>query len=153
MEVQLIPCYTDRNLFLSMARDYVNTLSEYDRTIRWDESIWTHAMWKAKFIIEGRTAQGFVITEPVLFAIFEDALYIEEFYVVPEARRSGVGLATVKAILSNWNKDVFLYILDKNRQARLFWNAVEAELEWKRINRPEIKQEKGCELRVYQTHA
>ena len=100
--------------------------------------------------MEDRTAQGFVVTETVTFAMFPDALYIAEFYVVPEARRRGIGLEAVKGITEQWDKDIFLYILDRNTKAKLFWTYVENELDWKRIKRPEIREENGCEKRVYQ---
>lgn len=151
MSVQLAPAYMDRPLFLGMAKDYIETLAQYDGTIRWDETIWGNAMWRAKFIMDERTVQGFVITDTVPFHVFPDALCIEEFYIVPESRRKGIGLEAVKAVTENTDKDVFLYIQNENREARLFWMAVESELGWERINRPEIQQERGCELRVYHT--
>jgi len=151
MEVQLTPAYMDKTLFLRLAKDYVDTLSQYDRQIRWDELSWGGSLLKDEFIMEDRTVQGFVITETVQFDFYPPILYITELYVVPEARKRGVGLATVKELMKKWNGDVYLYILDRNTEARIFWNVVEAELGWKRINRSEIQQEEGCELRIYQT--
>lgn len=141
----------DRPLFLDIAKDYVDALAQYDSSIRWDEVTWRNAIWRASFIMEDRTVQGFVITDTVPFHIFPSALYIAEFYVVPEARRRGLGIEAVKAITGHWSGDVFLYILKKNALARLFWADVEAELGWTRIERPEIQEEDGCELRVYKT--
>lgn len=149
MSVKLTPCALERELFLRMAEDYIATLREFDSTIRWDEPSWNHEAWHAKFIMEDRTVQGFVVTETVPFHLFPDALYIAEFYVVPEARRRDLGIEAVKAATEGWEGDVYLYILEKNTQAKLFWAAVEAELGWKRIERPEIRQEAGCELRVF----
>lgn len=149
MSVQLAPAYMDRPLFLGMAKDYIETLAQYDSSIKWDELTWTNAMWKANFIMEDRTVQGFVITDTVPFRVFPDALCIEEFYIVPESRRKGIGLEAVKVTTANSDKDVFLYILDKNREAQMFWMSVENKLGWQRITRPEIRQEEGCELRVY----
>ena len=140
----------DRCLFLRMAKDYVETLAQYDREIRWDEEVWSEAAFRARFIMEDRTAQGFAITEVVPFSLFPDALYIAEFYIVPEARRRGIGLEAVKGITERWDKDIFLYVLDRNTKAKLFWTYVENELNWKRIKRPEIRDENGCEKRVYQ---
>ena len=151
MNIELTPAYMDKPLFLRLAKDYVETLAQYDSTIRWDENVWSKAAWDAQFIMEDRTVQGFVITDTVSFHVFPDALCIEEFYVVPEARRKGIGLAAARAVTELSDKDVFLYILNGNREARLFWMAVESELGWEKIIRPEIKQEKGCELRVYHT--
>ena len=151
MSVVLTPAYMDKTLFLDMAKDYIETLAQYDSSIKWDEQSWTGAMWRANFIMEERTVQGFVITDTVPFHVFPDALYIEEFYIVPEARRKGIGLEAAKAVTANTDKDVFLYILNGNREARLFWMGVESKLGWEKIIRPEIRQEKGCELRVYHT--
>lgn len=150
-KVSLVPCYTDRELYLSLAKDYIAELGTFDSKIRWDEDAMLHLMWSASFIMEDRTIQGFVITEEVQFKVFEDLLYIEEFYVVPEERHRGVGLAAVKAAVSKWRGDVFLYILERNYAAQNFWLVVERELGWERIQRPEIRQEKGCELMVYKT--
>lgn len=148
--VELIPAYGDRNLFIRLVRDYVNTLKEYDEMIIWDEATWLHAMWDAAFIMEDRTVQGFVVYETVSFNVYPAALYIAEFYVVPEARKRGIGMRAVKEVVKNWDGDIFLYILHGNFAARAFWLAVEHELGWKRINRPEIDEEANCELRVYQ---
>jgi len=149
MNIDLVPCYTDRALFLRLAKDYIETLQKYDKAIVWDEVSMGHTIWNAKFIVEDRTIQGFVISEEVSFVVYDDAMYIEEFYVVPEARKQGVGKQAVKRLLENWNGDVFLYILHGNFEARAFWGAVEQELGWRRIERPEIRQEEGCELRVF----
>ena len=149
--IELASCSMDRELFLRMAKDYVETLAQYDNEIQWDEAAWSKNAWAAQFIMEDRTAQGFIMTEVVPFSIFPSALYIAEFYVVPEARNRRVGMNAVKTATSSWDGDVFLYILDRNRPARFFLTDVEAELGWTRIERPEIKQEHGCELRVYST--
>lgn len=149
--IELASCSMDRNLFLRMAKDYAETLAQYDSEIRWDESAWLSSIWRANFIMEDRTAQGFVMTEHVPFAVYADALCISEFYIVPEARKRRVGMEAVRTVTKDWSGDVFLYILDQNTPARFFWTAVEGELGWKRIQRPEIREERGCELRVYQT--
>ena len=149
MEIQLIPVYTDRKLFLDMARDYVDTLHEYDSSIRWDELTWQDNVWSAYFIMEDRTIQGFVVKEEIPYKVFPDMLYIMEFYVVPESRGRGVGTAAVEALVKDWHEDVFVYILKDNFTAKAFWSAVENKLGWERIQRPEIRNEKGCELRVY----
>ena len=151
MNIELVSACMDRPLFLSMAKDYIETLAQYDSRIRWDEVAWNENCWKAKFIMEDRTVQGFVVYEKVPFDFYPPAIYIGEIYVVPEARRRGVATAATKAAVGDWDGDVFLYILSGNRGARLLWTDVEAELGWKRINRPEIDEENGCELRVYRT--
>ena len=149
--VELTPSCMDRNLFMRMAKDYVDTLSQYDHEIKWDDMAWEQGMWYSQFIVEDRTVQGFIQTEIVPFNVFPSAFYIAEFYVVPEARHRHIGTEAVKAATRSWSGDVFLYILDKNVPARFFWTDVEAELGWKRIERPEIRKEPGCELRVYKT--
>ena len=148
-QIDLVPCYSDRALFLRLYRDYVDTLHEFDNTIVWDEISASQYMWSAFFSMEDRTIQGFVITEEVCYKLYSDLLYIAEFYIVPEARRQGVGLAAVRAITGKWHGDVFLYILNHNFAAKGFWGAVERELGWKQIDRPEIRREKGCELYIY----
>jgi len=149
--IELASCSMDRELFMRMARDYVEALSKYDSEIVWDEMTWSKAAWYAQFIVEDRTVQGFVITEINTFAVFPPAMCIAEFYVVPEARNRHIGTHAVEAVMKSWDGDVFLYILDQNRPARFFWTDVEAELGWTRIERPEIREEPGCELRVYKT--
>lgn len=150
--IELVPAYGDRNLFMRLAKDYVETLRQYDDQIVFDEVSWMHYLWNADFIMEDRTVQGFVVTQEVPFNVFPDALYIAEFYVVPEARKRGAGLEAVKALMRFWAGDVFLYILNGNFTGKAFWLAVEHELGWRRIQRPEIREEKGCELRVFQTN-
>ena len=147
--IELVPCYTDRALFLRLAKDYVETLQVFDRTIRWDEATWSEYMWESRFILEDRTIQGFIITQEIQFKLYGDLLYISEFYIVPEARHKGIGEAAVKAACEKWHGDVFLYVLDHNFAAKGFWEAVESDFGWKRAWRPEIRQEKGCELRAY----
>lgn len=149
MKIELIPCYTDRKLFLDFAKAYIETLQEFDATIRWDEGIWSEYMWESCFILEGRTIQGFVCKQEIPYKMFSDLLYIAEFYIVPEARKRGVGLAAVKALVDEWRGDVFLYILHENFTAKAFWGAVEGKLGWRRIQRPDLRNEPGCELRVY----
>lgn len=151
MKIELVPCYLDRELFLRLAKDYIETLHKYDNAIIWDEDAMGRTIWDAQFIMEDRTIQGFIISEDVKFAVYKDVKYIAEFYVAPEARRRGVGIEAVKALLENWDGDVFLYILHGNFEGRAFWSAVEQKLGWIRIDRPEIRKEEGCELRVYET--
>lgn len=136
---------------MKLAKEYVSDLQKYDDSIVWDEDTWERAVWDAWFIKEDRMVQGFVITEEISFRVYKKLLYIEEFYVVPEERMRGVGLAAAKKLSEMWNGDVFLYILDRNSGAKWFWTMVEQKLGWKRIERGEIKEERGCELRVYQT--
>ena len=149
MKIELVPCYLDRELFLRLAKDYIETLHKYDSSIIWDESAMSRTIWDAQFIMEDRTIQGFIISEDIKFTVYKDVKYIAEFYVAPEVRRRGVGKEAVKALLEHWDGDVFLYVLHENFEGRAFWSAVEQELGWRRIDRPEIRQEEGCELRVY----
>ena len=151
MKVELVPCYTYKALFLRLAKDYIETLKRYDKRIVWDEKSVSGWLWNSWFILEDRTIQGFVTTEEVDFKIYRGLLYISEFYVVPESRRRGVGLAAVKALMESWRGDVFLYVLHGNFAAALFWEIVSNRLGWKRIERPGIREEEGCELLVFQT--
>jgi len=149
MSVELAPCYTDRALFLRLARDYIETLRKYDSRIVWDEVSVGEWIWHSQFIIEDRTIQGFVMTEEIDYKIYRDLLYVTEFYIVPEARKRGIGVEAVKSLLRDWHGDVFFYVLHGNFEAKAFWGAVEQKLGWERISRPEIRQEDGCELRVF----
>ena len=149
--IELASCFLDRDLFLRMAKDYIDTLATYDNEILWDEVTWNGVIWNAQFIVEDRTIQGFAVTETQRFCFFPDAFYIAEFYIAPEARRKHIGTEAVKALTENWNGDLYLYVIDQNTPARFFWSNVEAELGWKRIKRPELRQEEGCELRVFST--
>jgi len=150
MSVELTPAYMDKPLFLRLAKDYVETLAKFDKAIRWDEAAWTSAMWRAKFIMEDRTIQGFVLTEETQFDFYPPALYIQEFYIVPEERNKGVGLEAVKAAVKDWHGDIYFYCLKNNIQALLFWTSVAEKLEWRMIKRPEIREEPWCRLMVYQ---
>ena len=149
MEIEFAPCYTDRALFLRLAKDYIETLRMYDPRIVWDEASVSEWIWHSQFIIEDRTIQGFVVTEEIDYKIYRNLLYIGEFYIAPEARRCGVGKEAVRKLLRNWDGDVFFYILNRNFEAKAFWGSIEQEFGWKRIERPEIRQEDGCELRVF----
>ena len=135
---------------MQLAKEYIETLQKYDSKIIWDEGAMSHAIWDAQFIREGRTVQGFVISEEVKFSIYKDILYIEEFYIEPDARRKGIGREAVRALLEHWDGDVFLYVLHGNFAASAFWAEIEQEFGWKRIQRPEIRKEEGCELRVFE---
>lgn len=148
--VELIPAYGDKKLFLNMAKSYVEELAQYDSTIRWDELAWSDAIWKSSLIVEGRTIQGFVLSEMRVFNVFPAALYIAELYIVPEARKRGIGREAVKCVVNRWNGDIYLYVLKGNFAASAFWLDVEHEMGWKRIERPEIDREANCELRIYQ---
>lgn len=150
MKIEFVPAYSDRALFLRLAKDYVETLKKVDDMIVWDEPIWIKAAWDSWFIVEDRTIQGFVITQEVDFKVYKKILYIEEFYIVPEARRKGIGFKTIEEIAKSWSGDFFLYVLNRNYEAKAFWEYVERKLGWKRIKRPEIREEAGCELMVFE---
>ena len=151
MNIELTPACMDRPLFMRLAKDYVDTLAKFDKTIRWDEGAWSQAAWRAKFIVEDRTVQGFVLAEETRFDFYPPAFYIEEFYIVPDARNRRVGIEAVKALTERWDGDIYFYVLKNNIQALLFWTAVAEELEWRKIKRPEINEEEGCKLMTYQT--
>ena len=150
MDIELVPCYGDRALFMKMAKEYVETLHKHDPKIVWDKLTWEKAVWDARFILEGRTIQGFAIVEEVKFALYNDLLYISEFFIEPEARRHGLGIEAVKQLTDYWGGDIFLYVLNNNFEAKAFWMAVEEKLGWKRVWRPEIRQEQGCTLLTFQ---
>lgn len=151
MEIEFAPCYGDMALFLKLAKDYVEDLRKYDSSIMWDEGTWRGAVWNAWFIKEDRTVQGFVVTEEMDFKVYDKLLYIEEFYVVPEARRRGIGFMAADKLVDMWGGDIFFYVMEKNTEAKWFWTKVAFELGWESIERKEIREEYGCELMVYKT--
>lgn len=149
MEIRFMPCSDIKELYLKLAKDYVETLSKYDDAIRWDEAAFERMIWDADFIFEDSKACGFIIREYVELENGKKYLYIAEFYIMPEVRKCGLGFAAVEAYMKSWDGDVFLYVLDHNEPAKGFWDAVEQRLGWKRVERSEIRQEEGCELRIF----
>jgi len=149
MSIEFVPCHKDRGFFICLAKEYVDELSEYDRRIVWDEDMWSKTMWDADFIVDGGVLCGFVCKNEVSFRGRKKILYISEFYIAKDERNRKVGLEAARGLVEGWNGDVCLYILDRNDGAKGFWDAVERELGWERIVRPEMKVLDGCELRVY----
>ncbi len=149
VNIEFVPCHKDRDFFLCLAKDYVDELGRYSDEIEWDESSWNKAMWDSDFIVDGGVLCGFVCKNEVFFKDKRNLLYIKEFFVSEEERHRGVGIEAVRRLVEPWDGDVCLYILDKNEVAKAFWNAVEKELDWKRTERPGMKELDGCELRIY----
>ena len=149
MSVELVPCHVERDMYMMLAKDYIDTLHGYDEKIIWDEQAASKWMWDARFIVDGGIMCGFIITEEVRFKNSPGLLYIAEMYVAEDERRRGVGIEAVRAAVEGWDGEVFLYILDKNEAGKSFWDAVERELGWERTTRAEVRLESGCELRVY----
>lgn len=149
MKINFMPCHSGKELFLKLAKDYVEELSTYDNTIKWDEKAAEDWMWDTDFILENGKIRGFIFSEVPTIGANQMFLYIAEFYIVPEARMRGLGFEAVKAFMKHWDGDVFLYVLDRNKPAKGFWGTVEQRLGWKRIEDPRIRQESGCELRVF----
>lgn len=149
MDIKFMPCYCGKEQFLKLAKDYIEELSMYDNTIKWDERAAEDWMWDTNFILENNKIRGFIFSEIPLIGKDKPYLYIAEFYIVPEARMRGLGFEAVKAFMKQWDGGVFLYVLNRNEPAKGFWTAVEQRLGWKRILEPEIRQESGCELRVF----
>lgn len=147
--IELVPAYTEKKLFRDMLKDYLETLHKYDSRIRFEETTVEDIVWYTEFILSDGKVSGFALTEKVDFEGKSSLLYIGEFYIVPERRNKGIGLAAVKKITENWDGDLFLYVLDGNIRAEAFWNAVGSRLGWKCTDRPEIRREPGCRLRIY----
>lgn len=149
MAIELVPCHIDKPMYMLFAKDYINTLHGYDEEIIWDEHEAEKWIWDARFIVNDGVMCGFIITQEAKYKKAADLLYIAEMYVEEEERFHGVGIEAVRAAVDGWDGDVFLYILNGNADGRAFWDAVERELKWKRVNRADVRQERGCELRVY----
>ena len=150
INIKLIPCHNDRAMYLCLAKEYVSILQKYEPGIVWEESIWDKGIWDANFIVDSGVNCGFVVSETVHFKGKRSLLYIEEFYIPKEEGRRHVGVEAVRKLVSGWDGDVFLYILDKNEDGKAFWSAVEEMLGWKRIERDDVRKEDGCELRIFE---
>ena len=149
MSIELVPCHADKNMFMLLAKEYIDTLKRYDDAIVWDEKSVEKWIWDSRFIVDGGVMCGFIVTQEVRFKNSPSLMYIAELYVEKEERLHGAGIGAVKAAVDGWDGEVFLYILDHNKTAREFWNAVEEELGWERTARADVREEQGCELRVY----
>ena len=148
-KVTFSPCFCNEELFVTLAKDYIEELAKYDCTIKWDEEAVRQWAWNSDFILEDGELSGFVYAEcPTIKD--DEYLYIAEFYIIPKARRHGIGYEAVRMATEFWDGNIFLYILDRNETARNFWTTVEQRLGWKRIEEPEIIRESGCELRVFE---
>ena len=150
MSIEFLPCYHGKDLFMKLAKDYIEELRKFDSSIKWDERTVEDWVWDSNFIVESGKIRGFMFTEFPTICDGKDFLYIAEFYIVPESRMRGLGFSAVEAYTRSWDGNVFLYVLDRNEPAKGFWKTVEQRLGWKRVEEPEIRQENGCELRVFQ---
>ena len=149
--IKFVPAYYDRELFRGMLKDYLNILKRYDNKIRFEEETVDSAKWITDFIERDGEKCGFVCKEEVDFEGKDSLLYIGEFYIAPEYRNMGIGKEAVKTVLEAWRGDIFFYILDGNLDGEAFWNSVGNELGWKCTDRPEVRREPGCQLRIYKT--
>lgn len=139
----------DLSTYLQMAENYVHDLQAFSPDLRWSREAWLNDL-SGTFLIRSRTdVIGLVVLEIVNFFEQPEALYFSEFYLRPEFRRQGYGREAVSAILDQWDRDLFLYVLKGNQTAAQFWNTMAKENHWKKIERPEIRQERDCELRIY----
>ena len=149
MNVELVPCIKDRDFFIYLAQEYVKELQKYDDRIIWDEVTWDRGIWDSLFIVDGGILCGFLCKKEIEFKNKKPLLFIDEFFISPDERHRGVGMEAVRCLVKGWSGDVGFYILDQNEGAKKFWNAVEKEMGWVAIERPEIRKEEDCELRVF----
>jgi len=102
-----------------------------DARERWDNdfSVWLNDDRQAIFVAEtGGALHGFVTAhrwEPPPIYEAADEVYLDELYVAPEARRSGIGSQLVVAV-RNWASSlgaarIRLQALDANANAQAFW--------------------------------
>ena len=149
MNIELVPCYEDRAFYILLAKDYIEALREYDDRIIWDEATWNKEIWDAFFIVEGGILCGFVCRTEIEYKNKPKLMFIDEFYIAPDERKRKVGIEAVRELTKDWKGEVGLYVLDRNEGAKAFWGAVEKELGWTRTDRPDVRREEGCELRLF----
>jgi predicted acetyltransferase len=149
MNVELVPCIKDRDFFIYLAQEYVKELQKYDDRIIWDEATWDRGIWDSLFIVDGGILCGFLCKKEIEFKNKPPLLFIDEFFISEDERRRRVGMEAVRRLVRDWRGDVGLYILDRNDGAKGFWKAVEKELKWVPVDRKEIREEEGCEPRVF----
>lgn len=66
---------------------------------------------------------GFVLLGQYPNSFSRHDIFIGEFYVIPEYRRHGHGLAAVNSLIDLYPEyDISMFILKKNFGAKLFWN-------------------------------
>ena len=149
MRVELVPCYTDKDWYLHLAKEYVDTMSRYSEEVKWDRDAWDRAVWDASFIVDGGILCGFVCSSDIEYKNKPRLKIIEEIYVEKDERRRGVGTEAVRVLLEGFDGDVCVYILNRNQEAKEFWTAVEDKLGWIRTERKDIRRWDDSELRVF----
>lgn len=107
-----------------------------DARARWDNdfSVWLEDETSRIFVAETDTVVGFVSARrwgPPPIYRDEAEVFLEELYVVPSARRQGLGSALVEAV-HDWAETleahrVRLSVLAANEAARAFWATQDAE--------------------------
>lgn len=123
--------YTEyHDTFISMLKDYIKELYEFDKGIPLDRDDYT---LKQEFLFTPSTYHYFArLNGKVIgFAILGRAdnchpaadVYIEEFYILPEYRKQGIGYKVINHLLSDDNTACY-YCLRKNKVARKLWNKV-----------------------------
>ncbi len=74
------------------------------------------------FIRHGGMLVGFVVLGTFPNASIDGALYIQEFYVLPQFRRKGFGRAAVRIICESCkDQKVEFFVLKENPVAKRFW--------------------------------
>ena len=135
---------TELSALKDMYYDYIHELLPYESFDRSDVS--DEESWKMQFsdgtrhcwILRGNERVGFVFYRPV--TIFERYWEIVQFYIVPSARRRGIGTAAVKELTSLVRKeewaDRIMYMVLKRNPANAFWE--KALSEFPDVEEPEV---------------
>lgn len=136
---------TELSALKDMYHGYTHELLPYESSDRLNVS--DEESWKMQFsddtrhcwILRGDERVGFVFYRPV--TIFERYWEIVQFYIVPSARRRGIGTAAVRELFSlvrneEW-ADRIMYMVLKRNPANAFWEKALSELP--DVEEPEVE--------------
>lgn len=118
---KIIPLYCDYIKELNSFEESV-VLINNQKAFECLQNISSRNNWHLHPIVSNKEVIGFVIiTEGEDLQLPVDYC-IEEFYVIPEYRRQGIGRIVFDEILDKYGQKGSLYILDKNIPAQKFWD-------------------------------
>lgn len=117
----------ERKVLQTLWKLYVESLSEYANFPKSaaeiaEEEAKEHERRTDHLIFLSGIPIGFIITGAWPNAFAKHDLYIQEFFIKKEYRRSGFGKAALRKILANSKKDISLFIFRENIPALQFWS-------------------------------
>ena len=141
MELKRCSHYSDYSVLNELLFCYINELHSIDNTVvlRTKGQLAREYFYTADtsffLVYEGSTAIGFCILGFDGNCHPDVNVYIEEFYIVPEARRHGYGTAVFEELIIKNNMDtVCFYVLNNNSSAATFWRNLFAKNSWDDIS-------------------